>query len=127
MIGYEKKNVNPKNKKTSDCVIRALTGATGKNYYDVLDELVVIAKKTGYGVLDKKCFEKFLDQNGFVKYKQPRKEWGLKYLVAEIDKLSKSKSIVVSMANHLACVVNGKLIDIWDCRNKTIGNYWVKD
>lgn len=33
MVKFELKNVNPKNKKTTDCVVRALTVATGKSAY----------------------------------------------------------------------------------------------
>lgn len=54
MIGFELRNVNPKNKKTGDCVIRALTIATEQPYEVVRDELFELMKKTGYTMLSKK-------------------------------------------------------------------------
>lgn len=127
MIKFEKYNNNPKNKKTSDCVVRALSFATQKPYNQVIDELVEIYKKTGYCFNEKRCYEKYLEQNNFIKYKQPRKVDGSKYLVGEIDKLiSKSDLVVISIANHLTAVNTYTLYDLWDCRKKSIGNFWVR-
>ena len=127
MIQLEFRNVNPKNKKTSDCVIRALSVASGKDYYEVMDELYELSKKTGHMFNTKQTYEKWLEMNDFDKYKQPKKECGSKWMVGDINKLTfEDKSIVISMANHLSAVVDNKLVDTWDCRRKYIGNYWVK-
>lgn len=121
-------NVNFKNKKTGDCVVRALASASGKDYKVVAKELFDLWMKYGYVFNDKHTYERWLEQNGFVKYKQPRHTDGTKYLVGDIDSLVdiKRKNVVISMAHHLTSVVKGTLNDIWDCRHKTIGNYWVK-
>ena len=127
MIQYSKDNVNFKNKKTTDCVVRALANASGKDYKVVAQELVDIWLKTGYHICDKHCYEKWLEQNGFIKVKQPKKENGKKYLIIELDELiSKDDSVVISCANHLTSAINNTLVDIWDCRYKTVGNYYVK-
>lgn len=126
MIKLEINNANPKNKKTSDCVIRAITLATGKDYYEVLDEIILVSKKSGFMITDKKCIEKYLEQLGYTKYKQPRKLNNTKYLVGEIMEVTNSKNVIVSCAGHLTVVVNGVLNDIWDCRYKCISNYYVK-
>lgn len=127
MIAFKNINNNFKNKKTSDCVIRALSGASGKDYKQVAQELFDIYMKTGYMMNDKHCYEKWLESNGFVKMKQPRKYDNSKYLVGEIDRLIRlNENAVISCANHLTCVYNDELVDIWDCRKKTIGNYYVK-
>ena len=127
MIKYVKENVNFKNKKTSDCVIRALSKASGKDYKVVAKELFDLYMKYGYMINDKHCYEKWLDENGFIKQSQPRKYDNTKYTIGEIDKLiNPNYKVVVSCANHLTCVVDYTLVDIWDCRNKCIGNYYVK-
>ena len=127
MIELKIENVNPKNKKTSDCVIRALSKASNKSYEQVLRELVEITLKTGYMINDKKCYEKWLADNYFIKMPQPKKFDGTKYLVGEINELIKSDDkVVISLAHHLTCVVDNQLIDLWDCRRKTIGNYYIK-
>ena len=127
MIEFYKQNINHKNKKTTDCVVRALAGASGKEYQVVAKELCDIYIKTGYHICDKHCYEKWLEQNGFVKMKQPRKWDNTKYLVGEVDELIGSEDIaVISLAGHLTYVEDDTIFDLWDCRRKTIGNYWVK-
>lgn len=128
MISFERQNVNFKGKKTSDCVIRALCKASGRKYEEVAKELFDIYMKTGYMVNDKHCYEKWLEQNGFTKFKQPRHSDKTKYLVGEIEDLAPSEGgVVISLANHLTSVYDGVLYDLWDCRHKTIGNYWYKE
>lgn len=127
MVKIKMENVNPKNKKTADCVIRAISTASGKDYWEVVDDLVAMYKKTGYEMTTKQCYEKVLDKYGFSKYSQPRKRDNTKYLVGEIDQVlpRNAKKVVISMANHLTCYDGESIVDIWDCRNKTIGNYYV--
>ena len=127
MIGYENKNVNPKNRKTGDCVVRAIAWASGTPYVEVYKDLFEISLKTGYILNEKRTYEKLLEVYGFVKYQQPRKHDNSKFAIAEIDKLISNKDVaIVSCANHLTCVLDGYLVDTWDCRHKTIGNYYLK-
>lgn len=127
MLKYKEINLNPKGKKTADCVIRAIAGATGIDYYKVYEDLYKISVKTGYMLNEKRCEEKLLDQYGFIKVKQPRKENGSKYEIRELDKLvdCNKEKVVVSCANHLTCVKNNYIEDIWNCGSKTIGNYYI--
>lgn len=126
MIAYKNENVNLKNKKTSDCVVRALSKASGKDYKQVAQELFDLYMKYGYMINDKHTYERWLEMNGFIKYKQPRKRDNTKYLVGEIDRLIRlGENAVISCANHLTCVAGDSLCDLWDCRKKTIGNYYV--
>lgn len=134
MVGFEKRNVNPKNRKTSDCVIRAITAASGKKYETVYKDLIDISFKTGYMIDEKRVYEKLLENYGFVKHKQPRKWDGTKFTIGEIDELIDGVmvdgydigSVVISCANHLTAVIDGKVIDLWDCRRKCISNYYTK-
>lgn len=128
MLKYEERNVNPKNKKTCDCVVRAITSASNKPYNDVLNDLVKTMTKTGYMIDEKRCYEKVLESYGFTKMKQPRKEDNTKYLVRELDKLVNSDNydVVVSMTGHLTCVKHNTIIDIWNCGSKTISNYFIR-
>lgn len=124
MVDFVQKNINPLGKKTGDCVIRSIALALNKDYYEVYDELYRLSIELGYIVNDKRVEEKLLFRYGFVKHKQPIKANGRKYLVGEIDKLTKERVIIISCAHHLTAVVNGALYDTWDCRGKCIGNYY---
>ena len=127
MIPYLEKNVNPKNRKTTDCVIRALTVATGEDYYTVLKDLYELQVATGYDPTEKRIIDRYMERQGWTKHKQPRRPDGKKYLVGEIDLLIDEGDVaVVSLAGHLTAVKDDHLIDTWDCRHKTIGNYYTK-
>lgn len=126
MIKFNLYNNNPKNKKTTDCVVRALTLATGKPYQEVYKELFELSLKTGYFINEKRLEDKFLELNGFVKHKQPKKSNGTKYLIGEIDKICDNPIIIIRCAHHLTCIKNTTLYDLWDCRNKCISNYYTK-
>lgn len=125
-LPFKNYNANPKGKKTCDCTIRALTMATGLKYEDVYKALFEISLKTGYMLNEKRVEEVFMEAQGFVKYKQPRKNDGTKYTINEIRLLTNAPVIVISCAHHLTCVKDGVLIDTWNCGYKTIGNYYVK-
>jgi hypothetical protein len=127
MIPYLEKNVNPRNRKTTDCVIRALTVATGEDYYKVLNDLYNIQVETGYDMAEKRSIDHYMKRNGWTKHKQPKKPNGKKYLVGEIDLLiDEGDPVVISLAGHLTAVKDDHLVDDWDCRYKTIGNYYTK-
>ena len=134
MISYEYLNLNPKGKKTCDCVIRALSLATGKSYEQVYREIFEISLKTGYMLNEKRVEDKFLEQNGFIKIKQPKKFDGTKYTIGELDWAltnsgrgeSLGEAVIVRCAHHLTCVKDGVLYETWDCRRKCISNYFIK-
>ena len=131
MLKYDETNVNPKHKKTGDCVTRALVGATGADYWEIYKEQYDLSCESGYNFDSKQTYEAVLAKHGYVKMAQPRKANGKKYLVGEvgfvITKEQLDAGVFITLANHCTCAVRGGYIkDIWDCRYKTIGNYYVK-
>lgn len=130
MIDFQYVNVNPKGRKTGDCSTRALVGVLGITYEQALKMQCQEAIKSCYGITDKQVIERVLKKFGFVKMKQPRKEDGKKYTVGELDEILTKKQleegVLVTVARHHTCIKNGCVQDIWDCRGKTVGNYYVK-
>ena len=132
-------NSNPKGKKTTDCVIRALTMATGLTHETVINELVNIYMTKGYFITDKKCYEHWLQFRKYTKHKQPRKADNTKYTGAEFcEYLNKSDiegTVIAHIGgHHITTFVNVgtttnkdyKIHDTWDCTNKCVGNYWTQ-
>lgn len=130
MLEYREKNVNPKNRKTGDCSTRALVSVLGISYEEALKLQVEWSLKTYYDPTSKQVMEKVLQQFGYVKMKQPRKYDNTKYKVKELDKVLTKKQlqegVLVTVANHHTCIVEGMVQDIWDCRDMSVGNYYVK-
>lgn len=130
MIDFQYVNVNPKGRKTGDCSTRALVGVIGITYEQALKMQCQEAIKSCYGITDKQVIERVLKKFGFIKMKQPRKEDGKKYTVGELDEILTKRQIeegvLVTVARHHTCIKNGCVQDIWDCRGKTVGNYYIK-
>lgn len=121
-------NQNPKNRMGCDCVARAISLFLGIPWDQCIRELTECGIKHGYVHDDPKCFDTYLASKGFFKMSQPRRDNGKKYTAGEFcrELTSIDKTYILSMANHLTCVVNNKVWDIWDCTDKCVGNYWVK-
>ena len=137
-------NANPKDKRSSDCVLRAISLATGKSWDEVLDDLVVFSHKYKEMPNDKKCFSKYLESMGFEIQKQPRKSDNTKYTGREFCNLLNglytdsttdtvtSYDIVAKIGGHhlIAILLDNdnryKVFDIWDSTDGSIGNYWIR-
>jgi hypothetical protein len=130
MLAYLENNVNPKGRKTGDCSTRALVGTLGITYEEALKLQCEASIRTCYGITDKQVMEYILKKFGYIKMKQPKKVDGKKYTVAELDEIIplniRNKGVLVTVANHHTCIIGGCVQDIWDCRHKSVGNYYIK-
>ena len=122
-------NANPKNRITTDCVIRAVATALDQDYNMTVIELAEMQCDIGYDDGDVKLYDKYLQSKGWVRHKQPRKANGKKYTGKEFC-LKLAKKDVRYVANigghHIVAIVDGKVNDIWDSTEGCIGNYWTK-
>lgn len=122
---FKKYNKNPKQwKHEGDCVVRAISTAMNQTWDETYMELCYLGRKKCMMPNSKKLYEAYLKQMGWEKHKMPRHLDRSRYTVAEIIDENKNRTMIISMANHLTCAVDGTLIDTWDCRNKSVGNYW---
>ena len=130
MLNYVELNLNPKKRKTGDCSTRAISAVLGIDYADALRLQYEESSKCFYDPTSKQVVARVLAKFGYAKVQQPKKSNGKKYLVKEIDQITtkaeREKGILVTVANHHTCVYNNSIIDIWNCGNKTIGNYYVR-
>ena len=124
---FEYYNANPKNKKTTDCVIRAICTALDQSYDQTVVDLAAMQINTGYDMSDVKCFGKYLESKGWTKHKQPRKTENTKYTGREFVKIFNGICVANIGGNHTVCIKDGKVLDIWDSTDGCIGNYWAKE
>ena len=134
-------NRNPKNRITTDCVIRAISLALDIPYVDVVMEMAKMQCTTGYDDSSKELINKYLSSKGWVKCKQPRKSDNTKYTGREfclkiqhpiyseelnLPDCDGHRMIANIGGHHIVAIVEGKIHDIWDSSNGCIGNVWVK-
>lgn len=127
-------NANPKNRYTGDCVIRAISTALNKSYIQVTTDLAQLQTKYFYDSSDPKLYGKYLQQNGWIKMKQPKHENNTKYTGSEWCSFIKfwknqqyNRMIAHIGSNHIVAIIDGKILDTWDSSGGCIGNYWVKE
>lgn len=135
MINFEKVNVNPKGRKTGDCSTRALANVLNISWEEALELQCEEALKCYYDPTSKQVIEKVLARFGWYKMSQPtrvdlfsgRKS---KYQVGEMDSIlspeQMREGVLVTIANHHTCIKDGVVQDTWDCRRKSVGNYYVR-
>lgn len=119
-------NANPKNRRTTDCVVRAIATATGQTWDETLVGLTETALEHKQMVSDPACYGKYLESMGWTKNKQPRKPDGKKYTGKEFVKLFRGTAVANIGGGHVACIKDGKVWDTWNSTGGSIGNYWSK-
>lgn len=130
-------NANPKNRLTTDCVIRAISTATKIQYNTVVMEMAELQCKIGYDDGDKKLYDLYLQSKGWKKKPQPRKTDNTKYTgkewCNEIQEsgewfFAKCPNIIANIGgNHIVAIIDGKVWDTWNSTHGCIGNYWIKE
>ena len=123
---YHYYNANPKGRRTDDCVVRAISTATGQTWDETLMGLTQCAIKHKYMVHCPELYGKYLNELGFEKQKQPRKKDNKRIRACEFVKTFKGTAVANIGAGHVACLKDGQVWDIWDSSGEVVGNYWVK-
>lgn len=124
---FIKYNNNPKNKKTGDCVIRAIATATNSSWEYVYIKLAELGIRKGLIINDPNNWQKYLEILGYEKQKMPRRSDRTRYTLEEFatEIAEENKIYLVRLAGHLTVIKNKNLIDTWNCSYKSVGNYWV--
>ena len=117
-------NHNPENKRTGDCVIRAIAGATGDSWEDTLDGLVRYAKKLHTSPTNKECWEAYLlGDKGYTKNPMPKLRKGKRVTSKE---LAKETDAIIQQAHHVVFSQGGHVVDTWDSEERSVYNYYTK-
>lgn len=121
-------NVNPKDKFTCDCVVRALAYANDMTWDEVFFELCSIGINKKLMPNSEKVYEQFLKDKGWRKQKQPVDYDGTKYRAFNFCNVfaRPEKRYIISMRRHLTVIANKKVVDIWDCSKEVVGVYWTR-
>lgn len=121
---FVNENVNPRGRKTGDCVIRAIAKAENKEWLEIFDALVAIARESYSVPSDTVTYTKYLKkyQTKDVMYYDDSYASNRRYTVNDIKVWV--GTYIVQVAGHLTVVQDGKLFDTWDCGNKSAYKIW---
>lgn len=126
VYGLIKYNPNPKEKKTSDGVIRALCKVTGKNWDSIYLELL----KRGFELKvmpdDDKVWKEYLDSEGFVYHSIPIAKVDKRPRVEAFLKEHPTGTYILKVAGTILACVNGHYYTMYDYNDSAIYGYYEK-
>lgn len=113
-------NINPKGYHIPDCVVRAISTATGMSYYDVVYKLKLNSTMYMCEELNVRCYEKLLDFD----FDLPHYV-GNGNTACEVAEDFKDNILILRMEGHLSCSLFGDVWDIWDCSEEIVTDFWI--
>ena len=119
MAKFRYLNVAPDKHHKNDCVTRAITLASGLPYSTVRKKLFHTSRLLGCMKLCWSCYS-FLLTN-VLGYRQVNCD---DMTVEEFADTHQNGTYLIRIDQHLTTVVNGNLIDIFDCRNRKCHIAW---
>lgn len=121
-------NPNPLKKETGDCVVRAISLLTDRDWDTIYKELFNIGFELKVMPNSDEAWKAYLIKNGF-KYYPLKAVKGKKRMT--VDKFTRTNEYndgkyLLRVANHIVTVVDGYSLDIWDCSSSCVYGYWCK-
>ena len=115
---YKFYNANAVDRLEDDCVIRAISCATGKSWDYVYDYLSDIAQYEGT-LLDKKEFViNYLDRT----FHRLEDVFGT---IGEVSGMYPNSVLLIAAKNHIVCSLRGTIYDTFDPRNMEAEKVWL--
>ena len=119
-------NAHPKQKLVGDCVKRALSKASGKDYREISIALNRYKKSTGAQRFNSNNnWPSFIEQalHG-KKMNFPAIKGSARMTGNEFCKKYPKCRYILRMAHHLTACVDGNIYDTWDCTDKCVYKAW---
>ena len=121
---YIFENVNPKGKKTADCVVRAIAKAENRDWFSVYDELSLLARSKCTVLNDLSFYKSYLNKYETVQCVFEECGSKFKLTVSEFSNKYSSGIYLIQIAGHLTVCIDGNVYDIWNCLNKKVYKGW---
>ena len=119
-------NANPAKILVGDCVVRAISKATGMNWEDAYKELVF----KGFEMYDmpnsNAVWETYLLENGFERFNLPT-DCPKCYTVREFADEYNKGTYIVGTGTHAIAVIDGRYFDTFDTGDETISYFLRKE
>lgn len=113
-------NTNPYGVNIDDCIIRAITCATGKDYFDVMDGLIDVADEHDWEIDELRTMNVYLMSIGWehCELEEPM-------TVKQFSEAITDPRILV-VNGHATCTKNGNTYDTWNCNRYKVKHIYRK-
>ena len=120
MSKYQFLNLNPLGNLEEDCVCRAISLALNEDYHTIEEKLYLVGKLFDCEQLCVCCYKFLLDEV----YGLERLEEFSGMTISEFSECYPKGTFLIRIDNHLTCMCNGVVFDIWNCTSKEIRLIW---
>lgn len=110
-------NANSHHRNIDDCLVRCLCVLTNRSWLDVYKEVSNLAGRQGLLFSDANFVEDYLDD-------RYDRECNYPMTVGEFAYEHPYGSYAVTMKNHITAVINGKIVDTFDCSDRIMRCAW---
>ena len=131
-------NTNPKGRKTTDCVVRALATVLSQSWQQTYKDLFDIGIRSCRPPEDLWVIDKYLESRGAIRINQPKQRDDTKFTGKEICHLIQNRCFIsnedINLSNynffiniglcHCSCIIDGKINDIRYCSCDKVGKMW---
>lgn len=121
MNNYAYYNRNPDGSRISDCVSRAISGATNLSYKTVNRLLAITAERFECDKLCVCCYKHLLSH--FFGFKRYNCKSGV--LVKDVIRDFSNEILIIRIDGHLTYSKYGKVQDTWNCLDREVDCFWV--
>lgn len=126
-------NANPKNKRTGDCVVRAVSLAVGYSWDIVYSKLSTLGRMNAECMESEAVYSEYLGYNGYFlqgapKIKGTNKRYTGTQFAGILQENNFEGTIVAHIGtHHIVTIKQGVFYDTWDCTDGAVGKVWVYD
>lgn len=117
-MSYEYLNMNPHKLDTDDCSARAISVAENISWDKAYRKLSDYARERGLMLSSVQSIESYLDDN----YKR---FCNYNITVGEFARRYNKGTYLVTMRGHITVIINGVIIDTFDCSNRKMWCAWI--
>ena len=124
MERYVNCNINPKNKRVGDCVIRAIALAMDKEWETVYIGVALCGLVKADVPTANDVWGAFLRENGYKRHPVDCEK------CCSVDDFCLDHPCgvyILALESHVVAVINGKYHDTWDCGEEEVIYYWMKE
>ena len=115
---YKYYNANALKNRVNDCVVRAISLAEDKSWDDTYKELSTLAQKDGILLDDVRFVEDYLDD-------RYDRQCHTSKTVGEFIEEHPIGIYLITMDNHITCLIDGTIFDTFDCTSRVMRCAWL--
>ena len=123
---YSYFNPNPTGRNVSDCTVRAICKATGKDWDSVDWGLCIEGNLAAEMPSSTAVWGAYLKKQGF-RREIVKDDCPACYTVADFAKEHQTGVFILALSGHVVCVEDGQLFDSWDSSGETPIYYWTRE